>query len=456
MAYSEIDDSLELDLQQVQRQQRLADILTQRAMQPIPQQSPGVRISPFQGLAKLAQAYAGNKMNAQAQTGMQDIQRRNDLQLQQGTEDYFRRSRGTGVQPDPQEFEQAADQGRPQPMSARGDPMEAIKMALLQKNPLIRQLAQSDYRYQQELRKPREVSPGSTLVYPGKEFPDVSVPARPTVPPTEHSIPQDWEKQLPPGAQRRPGDGPGIYIMKSPDGRAVVYQMKFENGKATEHRKLDEDEPAKRAAGDAAARGSQGTIQDPLDNTKTLLVHTGLFDEAKYKASGGKDRTGVIGFGPKPSSEGVDRAEGFAEYQNLTTNLDKLEKQIELTEKANLKRITGLPGAVGNIPGFAGADAQTRLDALKDMINLDVLQALRNAGTNNASGLGQVTQTEHKTLRGYVGNLEKAQSEKEMRRVLSDIKTWVATNRANFKSAYDKRFNAGSGGASGWSIEKVQ
>lgn len=128
-----------------------------------------------------------------------------------------------------------------------------------------------------------------------------------------------------------------------------------------------------------------------------------------------------------------------AALEGSTAALNRLGEQVNLVKNSNLSRITGLAGALPNIPGSAGADAQARLDSLKSQVGFSVIQALKDAAKTGSSGLGQITEREHVYLQQQLGNLDKAQSETEIRRVLGDIEKFVEDAKGRIRNAYNMK-----------------
>lgn len=111
-----------VDINQIERRRALSNALQQQSMSPLEQ--PGTpaggftpHASPFQGLAKIAQAYAGKRSEQKADTQQRELTRKvqGDYQsmLARGLQQ-LQGSPSRTIQPDPQEAQQAADQGTPQ------------------------------------------------------------------------------------------------------------------------------------------------------------------------------------------------------------------------------------------------------------------------------------------------------------------------------------------------------
>lgn len=419
---------LAIEQQLIAQRERLAQMMAQRSMQPISSGSPMSVVSPLQVAGQMFAGHRANQMQQGVEGDTRKLGENYNQMLSQGVKEYMAKRNGTAPAIPQPDAELGGGPGAPAGRDA--DPQGAILDAMTSRNPLLRNIGSMDYQHQLKRTDPYTLNEGDLRVNPGG--PSVSNPKE-----AVHALPADWKKDLPAGYVLDPKDPAGVFRLKGTDGQMDVYELTYERGKKIGQKKLDSSQIIRDPGTNSMATT---TIQDPKDPTKTLVVRTAAFDPKKYLAG---DSTGVVGPGPKASTEGVQRAEGFATFQNVNANLDKLEKQVQLTLDSKLGRTTGLAGKIPNVPGFAGADAEGRLEGLKSQVGFEALQALRNAAHNGASGLGQVTEKEHIYLQTQLGNLAKAQSEKEIRRVLGEIQTWVAGARERYKQAYEKRFNAG-------------
>lgn len=89
----------------------------------------------------------------------------------------------------------------------------------------------------------------------------------------------------------------------------------------------------------------------------------------------------------------------------LTTSMFTLN---DIVNSPALKSITGLRGAIPNVPGSQAADTQARLDTFKSQAYLTAVQAMK--------GLGALSDAEGKKLDQAVGSLQNSQSEESFRR----------------------------------------
>lgn len=145
------------DLQAIERRRQYAEALRQQSMQPLETQMAGgwaIPISPTQGLAKALQAFASQRMQKKADEDARGVSKRYNDDLVRVLTQGSQLSAGTPArfqQPDPQEFEQAADQGTPSPsgfnVAAKpGDPMAAA--ALYMTHPATQQLGMQEMQRQ--------------------------------------------------------------------------------------------------------------------------------------------------------------------------------------------------------------------------------------------------------------------------------------------------------------------
>ena len=131
----------------------------------------------------------------------------------------------------------------------------------------------------------------------------------------------------------------------------------------------------------------------------------------------------------------------IAQLQSSNSDLDRLSTSAnELLKTSNLGRITGIVGALPNIPGMEGADAQAKLNTLKSQVGFGVLQAMRNA-SKTGGALGNVSDAEGKRLEANLAALENAQSEKQMRESLQKIVDFSSGAKDRLASAFNLRHN---------------
>lgn len=162
-------DPYAADQAEIQRRRALAQALQGQSMSPIEEQRGGrfvVPISPLQGLAKLAQAYAGGEMQRKSYeqekqlygTAQSDYQK----MLAQGIRQ-LTGSPGQTIQPDPQEAQQTADFGTP-PVGPTNIPAQSPNpMGALQtfgSNPMGQQFLPLAIQEMQRQRYMQMIHPG--------------------------------------------------------------------------------------------------------------------------------------------------------------------------------------------------------------------------------------------------------------------------------------------------------
>lgn len=108
--------------------------------------------------------------------------------------------------------------------------------------------------------------------------------------------------------------------------------------------------------------------------------------------------------------------------QSATSAIDNLLGVAhQVLNSPGLEGNYGLRGAIPNIPGSAAADAKALIQRLKDVAGFSALNDLKAAGKNGSSGLGAVTEFEHKILQNQLANLDKAQSAAHVRTEIDNL-----------------------------------
>lgn len=129
--------------------------------------------------------------------------------------------------------------------------------------------------------------------------------------------------------------------------------------------------------------------------------------------------------------------------QSATSAIDNLLGVAkEVLNSPGLEGNYGLRGVVPNIPGGEAADAKALIQRLKDVAGFSALSELKAAGKNGSSGLGAVTEFEHKILQNQLANLDKAQSAAQVRTEIANlVKATEASKQRisnHYRSAYGK------------------
>lgn len=122
-----------------------------------------------------------------------------------------------------------------------------------------------------------------------------------------------------------------------------------------------------------------------------------------------------------------------------TASMDRLATAAnEALTHPGLAGITGLRGAIPNIPGTEAADAAALLNTLKSQVSFGVLQDMRN-NSKTGGALGQVSDAEGKRLEANLAALEKAQSLDQMKTSLKKIIDYSQQAKDRLASAYNAR-----------------
>lgn len=144
---------LAAEQRRLQRQQEMAEAMLQQSMQPLQtnQMAGGyvVPVSPFQGLAQLANTYVGTRQRREAEKGLEGIGQR----YNEGLADAVKRYKaGATVETPPATPND--DEGNPMPMvSTAADPRARVINAIASPYAQVRQLGQMDYQTAQADKK---------------------------------------------------------------------------------------------------------------------------------------------------------------------------------------------------------------------------------------------------------------------------------------------------------------
>jgi hypothetical protein len=113
--------------------------------------------------------------------------------------------------------------------------------------------------------------------------------------------------------------------------------------------------------------------------------------------------------------------ESRSSLDNATNNLDRLKAEAQkIKDHAGIGRITGIVGAFPDIPGSDAANARALLTTLKSQVGFSVLQAMRDA-SKTGGALGQVSNIENVLLQNNLAALETSQDVGQMKASLDQI-----------------------------------
>jgi hypothetical protein len=214
-----------------------------------------------------------------------------------------------------------------------------------------------------------------------------------------------------------------------------------------------------------AAAGQSPTpiiIRDPTDKTGRRLI---VVNGKQYQGGGGGDATtppapGVIGDSPKDTNATVlderTRAKREAAYPRATSALREVNDEFdavlkvakELRDHKGLSNITGT--LAGRTPNFSNnaTDAQALLDNIQAKGQFGALSKMR-AASPTGGALGNVSDTEGRTLRDSFAVLKQSQDTPAFKQHLEDYINNIeaAKARANDAYAMDYEYRNSEGGA---------
>lgn len=136
----------------------------------------------------------------------------------------------------------------------------------------------------------------------------------------------------------------------------------------------------------------------------------------------------------------LERPQATYAFRSTTANLQRLEIAVDdLLKQPGLRGITGIQGAVPNIPGSAAANAQSRLETLRNQIAMSTLQAMRDA-SKTGGAVGNVTDREWPRLENALTSLNNAQSLGQMQESLRLIKQIAVDSRTRVSEAFNMTY----------------
>ena len=407
-----------IEQQQLRRRQSMADALMEQAMRPIQgnQMAGGyvVPISPFQGLAQMANTYVAGKKQREAEEGMKGLGARYQQGLADAVQQYGRAKAGTPGSEETIIDEQANDgEGAQATIAApavAGDSRKAIREAMLSQYPQMRQMAQLDLS-----QLNRQEDRADTQRFRAQE------------------------------------------AQAAREARMSELQMRMQDARAT-------------AADRAAMQRELAQMQ--IDARRDIAsMNAGLRRDLAGQNQGGKAPPGyrfkpdgsmeAIPGGPADTKQqGAFNADTNA-LQGATSNFDRLATAVnQLKASPGLKGITGIRGAIPNVPGTAAADAQAQLETLKSQVAFGVLQDMRNQ-SKTGGALGAVSEKELMLLQNNLQALDKAQSYEQMVKSLEGILKYTEEAKDRLRGAYNMRHSGKApakapGASGGWGIQRVE
>jgi plasmid stabilization system protein ParE len=129
-----------------------------------------------------------------------------------------------------------------------------------------------------------------------------------------------------------------------------------------------------------------------------------------------------------------------AAVDSMASELDRLATQANMIkEHPGLGNITGLMGAIPNVPGGKAADAESLLSTLKSQTAFSVLQTMRN-NSKTGGALGQVSDKEGELLQNNLAALSKAQSLKQYKESLQQIIDYTQNAKERIRKAHEMQW----------------
>lgn len=226
------------------------------------------------------------------------------------------------------------------------------------------------------------------------------------------------------------GVGKGHYIKGEPMSAMV-------NGRRVDFGR-DTDQETKR---DNANLLRSKTIQD-MQRTEAETDRIRADAALKQRVTGAKapagwqfDPDGKLSRIPGGPADEKFMAQYYKDDQGVQSSIASMKNLTDLA--AQVLKAPGLSGRFGvqgvfpDFPGGESANAKVLLGRLKDVAGMSALEALKAAGNNGSSGLGAVTEFEHRLLQNQLASLDKAQSLKQAKDEIANLiaKTEAAVKR---------------------------
>jgi hypothetical protein len=111
----------------------------------------------------------------------------------------------------------------------------------------------------------------------------------------------------------------------------------------------------------------------------------------------------------------------------------------KILSSPGLNKITGLNSLTNAIalPGGAAKETLSELEGLKNKLVNDILQSVRSASANGASGYGSFTEKELEVIKGYVANLDPARDPQGFKDGLIQVKKFAEDIKNRSSKIYE-------------------
>jgi hypothetical protein len=127
-------------------------------------------------------------------------------------------------------------------------------------------------------------------------------------------------------------------------------------------------------------------------------------------------------------------------FRTTTANLDRmLQSATELAKDPGLRSITGMQGVFPNIPGGPAANAEAKLDALRNQIAMQTLQAMRDA-SKTGGAVGNVTEKEWPRLESALVSLKQAQGYSQIKKAIEDVAKIAQESKTRIAEQYNMTY----------------
>jgi hypothetical protein len=226
------------------------------------------------------------------------------------------------------------------------------------------------------------------------------------------------------------GVGKGHYIKGEPMSAMV-------NGRRVDFGR-DTDQETKRDNANLLRAKTIQDMQRTEAETDRIRADTALKQQVKgAKAPAGWqfDPDGKLSRIPGGPADEKFMAQYYKDDQGVQSSIASMKNLTELAAQAlkapGLSGQFGVQGMLFDFPGGDSANAKVLLERLKNVAGMSALEALKAAGSNGSSGLGAVTEFEHRLLQSQLANLNKAQSVKQAKEEIANLiaKTEAAVKR---------------------------
>ena len=461
-----------VDVGQIERRRALAQALQQQGMSslPTPQTPAGgftPRVSPFEGLSRIAQIYASKRQEGKADTQQKALNARIQSDYQQMLAKGLGQLQGTHGSPAP------ADElgGGPGMPAQAPNPMAALQT--FGSHPMGAQFVPLAMQEMQRQRLAEALRGGSQQPQPSPMNPGGP---NPSVMAGSGQMPLQ-QPQTPMGSQLG-GPAGGVpmeaWLQADPTGKS--YLQHFAEGNKTAGRVFyDQNNKAYTVNAQGQPQYLQGISQgiSPADQYKigneltNTYFNTGMTPQPignpgasgmqpamRPQPSGQPALQPVPGQRPpqaNPKARLTPKQQQELEAQRpdavksvnaaLNTIQNSLNEADRLSRSPGLSHITGpIAGRTPNLTGTA-TNAQANLDTLKAQIGVDVLNAMREA-SKTGGAVGQVTEKEWPILQNQLGALQQAQTTDVFKMNLEAVKSTLKRMQENTRKAHESRFGA--------------